>query len=91
MGRTEPTINIQPQAWRKEARAKAAKATASRTIPALLSSDRRARRGVDAAELIVDPPAASSSPSATSSHSTKTKAKDAIPKPPQRPRTSASK
>ena len=62
MGRTEPSVTIQPQAYRKAARAKAAKSTVSKTIPALLSSDRRARRGVDAAELIFDPPAAALPP-----------------------------
>jgi len=56
MGRTEPTVVLPPAAFRKDARAKQAKATVNKTIPALLASNPRARRGVDSAELIVDPP-----------------------------------
>ncbi|EON69980.1 hypothetical protein W97_09245 [Coniosporium apollinis CBS 100218] len=83
MGRTEPVINLKPQAYRKDARAKAAKATASKTIPALLTSDRRARAGVDAAELIVNPPAAS--PSTSSSQLTASNTNVAVPAPPPAP------
>ncbi len=45
---------------RKE-RAKQAKTIITTTIPALLKADARARRGVEAAELIVDPPPVSGS------------------------------
>lgn len=55
MGRTEPTVVLPPAAFRRDVRAKQAKATINRTIPALLASNTRARRGVDAAELIADP------------------------------------
>ncbi|OJD30703.1 tigr02452 family protein [Diplodia corticola] len=56
MGRTEPTVVVPPQSFRRDVRAKKAKATINQTIPALLNTYPRARRGVDAAELIVDPP-----------------------------------
>lgn len=56
MGRTEPSIGRPPAAFRKDARAKKAKATLNQTIPQLLSAHPRARRGIDAAELIVNPP-----------------------------------
>lgn len=56
MGRTEPTVVVPPQSFRRDARAKKAKATINQTIPALLNAYPRARRGIDAAELIVDPP-----------------------------------
>lgn len=57
MGRTEPSIGRPPASVRKSARAKRARETLSKTIPAILSSNRRASAGVQAAELIVDPPA----------------------------------
>ncbi|GME26650.1 hypothetical protein GTA08_BOTSDO04174 [Neofusicoccum parvum] len=57
MGRTEPSVVIPPQSFRRDARAKKAKATINQTIPALLNAHPRARRGIDAAELILDPPA----------------------------------
>src|SRR6266568_2571920 len=56
MGRTEPTIGLAPQAYRKEVRAKQARSIINKTIPALLASNARARRGVEEASLIVDPP-----------------------------------
>lgn len=56
MGRTRPTIVLQPQAYRKDARAKQAKATINKTIPALLTANPRAQRGIKSAELIADPP-----------------------------------
>ncbi|KAK0664431.1 hypothetical protein DIS24_g722 [Lasiodiplodia hormozganensis] len=56
MGRTEPTIIKPPQGFRRDARAKHARATINSAIPALLKAYPRARCGVDAAELIVDPP-----------------------------------
>ncbi|KAF2838205.1 hypothetical protein M501DRAFT_976389 [Patellaria atrata CBS 101060] len=59
MGRTQPSLGLPPASQRKEARTKLARATINRTIPALLVSYPRARRGVEGAELIVDPPAVS--------------------------------
>lgn len=56
MGRTEPSVVVPPQSFRRDARAKKAKTTINQTIPALLNSYPRARRGIDAAELIADPP-----------------------------------
>jgi hypothetical protein len=56
MGRQEPSgPALAPQAYRKEQRAKVARLTINKTIPALLASDVRARNGVERAELIVDP------------------------------------
>lgn len=60
MGRTGPTIGLTPQAHRKDVRAKQAHSIINKTIPALLASNARARRGVEEASLIVDPPALSS-------------------------------
>ncbi|KAI1200661.1 hypothetical protein F5X97DRAFT_340154 [Nemania serpens] len=57
MGRTEPTVVKPPAAFRRDARAKRARATLNKVIPALLSAHPRARRGVESSELIVDPPA----------------------------------
>ncbi|KAI1925742.1 hypothetical protein LOZ65_002784 [Ophidiomyces ophidiicola] len=70
MGRYKPTLVFQPQAFRKDARAKQAKAIINKSIPPLLVSDARARRGIESAELISDPPpneggAGSQSPSET--------------------------
>lgn len=56
MGRTEPSQGLQPPAKRKEVRAKQAKGTVNKIIPSLVASTSRAKKGVDAAELIVDPP-----------------------------------
>ncbi|KAH9889659.1 hypothetical protein F4778DRAFT_796733 [Xylariomycetidae sp. FL2044] len=56
MGRTEPSITRPPQAFRRDARAKRARATLNKVIPALLVAHPRARRGIENAELIVDPP-----------------------------------
>lgn len=58
MGRTEPSLGRPPAGFRRDVRAKRAKATANKVIPSVLSAHPRARRGVDAAELIVDPPPA---------------------------------
>lgn len=63
MGRTEPTIVKPPAAFRRDARAKQAKATINKLIPSLLPAHPRARRGIEASELIVaPPPTAQSSP-----------------------------
>ncbi|KAJ3536306.1 hypothetical protein NM208_g6782 [Fusarium decemcellulare] len=56
MGRTEPSVGRPPAAFRKDARAKKARATLNQVIPSLLSAHPRARRGIDAAELILNPP-----------------------------------
>ncbi|KAK5952882.1 hypothetical protein OHC33_006003 [Knufia fluminis] len=58
MGRTVPSIGAPPPSQRKDARAKRAKQTVNKDIPALLQAYSRARRGIEASELIVDPPAA---------------------------------
>lgn len=57
MGRTEPSVGQPPAAFRKDVRAKKAKATLNKTIPSLLSAHPRAKRGNEAAELIANPPA----------------------------------
>ncbi|VUC31435.1 unnamed protein product [Clonostachys rosea] len=56
MGRTEPSVGRPPAAFRKDARAKKAKATINQLIPSLLVTHPRARSGINSAELIVDPP-----------------------------------
>ncbi|KAI0413336.1 hypothetical protein F5X98DRAFT_288369 [Xylaria grammica] len=56
MGRSEPTVVKPPAAFRRDARAKQARATINKVIPALLSAHPRARRGIESSELIVDPP-----------------------------------
>ncbi|KEY74429.1 hypothetical protein S7711_04469 [Stachybotrys chartarum IBT 7711] len=55
MGRTEPSQGLAPPSFRRDARAKKAKATLNKVIPALLSAHPRARRGADSSELIVEP------------------------------------
>ncbi|KAF2087820.1 hypothetical protein K490DRAFT_73328 [Saccharata proteae CBS 121410] len=64
MGRTEPTIVVQPQAFRRDVRSKQAKATVNKLIPALLPSHPRTRRGIETAELIVNPSPATNEPAA---------------------------
>jgi uncharacterized protein (TIGR02452 family) len=56
MGRSEVSVALPPQAVRRAARAKLAKETLNKTIPALLVSYPRAKGGVDGAELLVEPP-----------------------------------
>ncbi|KAI1814398.1 hypothetical protein GGS20DRAFT_548887 [Poronia punctata] len=56
MGRTEPTIVKPPAAFRRDARAKRARATINKVIPGILTTHPRARRGVENSELIIDPP-----------------------------------
>ncbi|ROT38008.1 hypothetical protein SODALDRAFT_278423 [Sodiomyces alkalinus F11] len=53
MGRLQPSRGLPPAGFRRAARAKKAKATINQLIPSLLSTHPRARRGIDAAELIV--------------------------------------
>lgn len=55
MGRAEPSVGRPPAAFRRDARAKQAKATLNKTIPSMLSNHPRARRGIEASELIVPP------------------------------------
>ncbi|KAI0892067.1 hypothetical protein F4806DRAFT_506215 [Annulohypoxylon nitens] len=56
MGRTEPSVGKPPAGFRRDARAKRAKATANKVVPMVLAAHPRARRGVEASELIIDPP-----------------------------------
>ncbi|KAK7753226.1 hypothetical protein SLS62_004745 [Diatrype stigma] len=56
MGRMEPSLGRPPAGFRRDARAKKAKATVNKVIPSLLSAHPRARKGIESAELIVDPP-----------------------------------
>ncbi|KAK1485653.1 hypothetical protein CCUS01_03794 [Colletotrichum cuscutae] len=58
MGRTQPSVGQPPAAFRKAARAKKAKVTLNQLIPSLLSTHPRARRGIDSAELIIEPQSA---------------------------------
>jgi len=58
MGRTTPSIGAPPPSQRKDARAKRAKQTINKDIPTLLQAYPRARKGIEASDLIVDPPAA---------------------------------
>lgn len=55
MGRTEKSQGLAPPAIRKDMRAKQARNTINKVIPAILGSNARARRGADNSELIVDP------------------------------------
>ena len=55
MGRDAPTVGQPPAAFRKNARSKKAKATLNKVIPSLLTAHPRAKRGMDATELIVQP------------------------------------
>ncbi|KAH7131330.1 hypothetical protein EDB81DRAFT_137437 [Dactylonectria macrodidyma] len=55
MGRTEPSVGQPPASFRRDARAKKAKATINQLIPSLLPTHPRARRGIEATELIVNP------------------------------------
>jgi len=57
MGREVPSVGQPPAAFKKNVRAKKAKVTINKVIPALLTTHPRAKRGIDAAELIVKPPA----------------------------------
>jgi uncharacterized protein (TIGR02452 family) len=55
MGRDAPSVGQPPAAFRKSARSKKAKATLNKVIPSLLTAHPRAKRGIDATELIVQP------------------------------------
>ncbi|KAK6385954.1 uncharacterized protein PV06_07116 [Exophiala oligosperma] len=54
MGRSQPSLGLAPPPRRKDARAKAARLTAHKTIPGLLVGNARARKGVESSELILD-------------------------------------
>ncbi|KAJ1331535.1 DUF2263 domain-containing protein [Microdochium nivale] len=71
MGRTEPSLGRPPPGFRRDARAKKAKTTINKLIPALLNAHPRARRGIDAAELIVEPKALAAAGTTTSVATTK--------------------
>ncbi|KAF1941450.1 hypothetical protein EJ02DRAFT_202547 [Clathrospora elynae] len=55
MGRTEKSQGLAPPAIRKDARAKQARQIINRTVPAILASNARARRGAEGSELVIDP------------------------------------
>ncbi|KAI1869411.1 hypothetical protein JX265_006501 [Neoarthrinium moseri] len=55
MGRTEPSQGLAPPSFRRDARAKKAKATINKVIPGLLSAHPRAKRGAEASELMLEP------------------------------------
>ncbi|KAH7083766.1 hypothetical protein FB567DRAFT_446774 [Paraphoma chrysanthemicola] len=55
MGRIDPSQGLAPPSIRKDLRAKQARHIINKTIPALLASNARARRGADSSELIADP------------------------------------
>lgn len=52
MGRTKPSAGLPPAAFRKDARAKKARATINKVIPTLLAAHPRARQGVALSKLI---------------------------------------
>ncbi|KAH8200571.1 hypothetical protein TruAng_005289 [Truncatella angustata] len=66
MGRTEPSQGLAPPSFRRDARAKKAKATINKVIPGLLSAHPRAKRGAEASELIIEPPPRKTQKAATS-------------------------
>jgi uncharacterized protein (TIGR02452 family) len=81
MGRELPSTGQPPAAFKKNLRSKKAKATINKLIPTLLTTHPRAKRGIEAAELIVQPPSAeqdSQAPNATG-NKTKTKTKTEAP------------
>lgn len=57
MGRTQPSRGAPPSSQQKDARAKRAKQTVNKDIPALLKSYPQVQAGIDAAELISSPAA----------------------------------
>ena len=65
MGREVPSVGQPPAAFKKNVRAKKAKVTINKVIPALLTTHPRAKRGIDAAELIVQPPVQEVQPKST--------------------------
>ncbi|KAH6689457.1 hypothetical protein F5X68DRAFT_166930 [Plectosphaerella plurivora] len=67
MGRLQPSAGQPPASFRRAARAKRAKTTLNTLIPSLLAAHPRARRGIEAAELILAPPRAPPPPPTSSS------------------------
>ena len=65
MGREVPSVGQPPAAFKKNVRAKKAKVTINKVIPALLTTHPQAKRGIDAAELIVQPPVQEVQPKST--------------------------
>lgn len=65
MGREVPSVGQPPAAFKKNVRAKRAKVTINKVIPALLTTHPRAKRGIDASELIVQPPVQEAQPKTT--------------------------
>jgi uncharacterized protein (TIGR02452 family) len=65
MGREAPSVGQPPAAFKKNVRAKKAKATINKVIPALIITHPRAEQGIDAAELIVQPAAQKTQDSST--------------------------
>jgi len=65
MGREVPSVGQPPAAFKKNVRAKKAKVTINKVIPALLTTHPRAKRGIGTAELIVQPPAQEVQPTST--------------------------
>ncbi|KAF2706012.1 hypothetical protein K504DRAFT_347912, partial [Pleomassaria siparia CBS 279.74] len=55
MGRVEKSQGLAPPSIRKDQRAKLARQIVHKTIPAILASNARARKGSEGSELIVDP------------------------------------
>lgn len=55
MGRTQPSSGAPPASQRKDARAKRAKQTINKDIPALLRAHPKVQAGIDNAELLVNP------------------------------------
>lgn len=58
MGRTERSLGLAPPSQRRNQRAKRARETLNKSIPAILAGSARARAGVQAAQLIVNPSSA---------------------------------
>ncbi|OTB03855.1 hypothetical protein M426DRAFT_12148 [Hypoxylon sp. CI-4A] len=69
MGRTEPSVGRPPASFRRDVRAKRAKAIVNKVIPSMLAAHPRARRGVEASELIIDPAPASPASNSSTHHS----------------------
>jgi uncharacterized protein (TIGR02452 family) len=66
MGRIQQSQGLAPPSVRKEKRAKHARQIINKTIPAILASNTRARKGAEGSELIADPgPVSSSAESAS--------------------------
>ncbi|EFQ34980.1 uncharacterized protein GLRG_10124 [Colletotrichum graminicola M1.001] len=80
MGRTQPSIGQPPAAFRKAARAKRAKVTLNQLIPSLLPTHPRARRGIDTAELIIEPSPILKQPSSSNQAAWDASNTDSVPR-----------